>query len=274
MDNKQLPLISSLTEGDFSAGEDRKNHRKRKKAEMIRIVREDKLIKVALPLNTKGKIRFKQRHNDYEFGQQINQEDVDISNRNQYIEWQITYSSKTKDEDKINKDLLIDCEYKDLNPKPQIRYPYELGAILLELKRLGVVTDVLLSSLKDEISTYRHFLDNENISTQDSGVRKINNVAFNFFYWKVPLFICNNCDGTFIEVLKEKQQYAYQMQPMVYFCIPCSLLERGSVNNEVSYAIGPENKDSIINLFRVFGCASIKHQHDIIETLNCILNQP
>jgi hypothetical protein len=237
----------------------------------IKIVREDKLAKVILPLNSKGRIRFKLRHSSYKIGQQIKREDIDINNKDQYIEWQITYSIKAKDTDSNN--LLVDCKYRDLGN--QDRYPYELGTILLELKKAGIITKQSLELLKNEISTYTLFLDNENVLTSDVETRTINNITFNFIYWNIPLFICNNPDGTFIEVLKEKQQYAYQMQPMVYFCIPCPLLKKNPANsNEVLYIIKPENKDSIINLFRVFGCVSIKHHHDIVEILNCILKLP
>jgi len=63
------------------------------------------------------------------------------------------------------------------------------------------------------------------------------------------------------------------MQIMVYFCIPftCSAIDQKSDNsNEIVYLLTNDNIDSIINLIKVFSCASKRHQHDILEILRCI----
>jgi hypothetical protein len=58
---------------------------------MLRLeIFEDK-IKIFIKRKTEGKIRFK-RINEYGIKEQIKQDEINLMDNNQYIEWQITYN--------------------------------------------------------------------------------------------------------------------------------------------------------------------------------------
>ncbi len=86
-------------------------------------------------------------------------------------------------------------------------------------------------------------------------------------------------DETQIEVSIQKQQYASGVQPMVYFCIPLKsfkdssgLLGRSSVSGDkLTYVISKNNVLNIINLIKVFGMASNRHNHDIVQIIQTLL---
>jgi len=127
-------------------------------------------------------------------------------------------------------------------------------------------------SIIKKIEKYTNFLDSIEtyvVENESESSKEVNGLKFKFYRWIIPLFRFYNRDGTFIETLKEKQQYAYRMQMMVYFCIPCSILEEQETN--LVYKITPQNLDSMINTVKVFGCASERHQCDILKILECLL---
>jgi len=126
-------------------------------------------------------------------------------------------------------------------------------------------------SIIKKIEKYTNFLDSIEtyvVENESESSKEVNGLKFKFYRWIIPLFRFYNRDGTFIETLKEKQQYAYRMQMMVYFCIPCSILEEQETN--LVYKI-TQNLDSMINTVKVFGCASERHQCDILKILECLL---
>ena len=232
----------------------------------------DDELKVLFDRKSQGKVRFKQI-NDYGIGEQIKQDEISLKNPRQYVEWQITYNIRadSKDKDFV---WLVDidkCVYKDA--KGNERQLYELSKILYEIKNKGWIKKEYIKQLLDEIKSYTIFLDSIEtyvVENEGESSKKVNGLEFRFYRWIIPLFRFYNRDGTFIETLKEKQQYAYHMQMMVYFCIPCSILEEQKTN--LVYKITPQNMDSIINTVKVFGCASKRHQHDVLKILECFLN--
>jgi len=225
------------------------------------------LLKVIFPEVFQGKIRLKRKENLNSIGKHLPSSHIDLKDTSQYVEWQITYNIEQKNTGKVNSDLLIDCNYEDL--KKTIRKPYELSGVLLLLHKTGLVTKEIIEELSSEIKEYKEFLDSFEIQISPGSSKIVNKINFTFCNWNVPLFILQNHDETYIEVLKEKQQYAAGIQPMIYFCIPCRTLKKE--NSGFSYEINPSNTNSIINLFRVFGCSSERHKHDIVEVLKCIL---
>jgi hypothetical protein len=228
-------------------------------------------IKIFIRKKTEGKIRFK-RFNQYGLGEQIKQEDINLKENNQYIEWLITYNIEASKNDFDPNWLISECTYKDIKGKK--RRPYELSKILFEFKRKNWVTSQDLQNLINEIQKYSLFLEDFPTYIQMENEKlNLGTLTFEIRKWVIPLFRIYNSDGTFIEAIKEKQQFAYQMQIMVYFCIPftCHTIDQNPDNpNEIVYLLTNDNIDSIINLIKVFGCASKRHQHDILEILRCI----
>jgi len=238
----------------------------KKRGNMLKLRVSDDKIEVLFGKGSEGKVRFKQLNN-YGLGEQIRKDKIDLSNSQQYIEWQITYNIETSSEYKDPQWLVDECVYKDLRGKE--RQAYELGKILYEMKKKGWITNSNLNIILREIKRYNYFLDSYEAYIERKGIKRFNGLVFEFHNLILPVFkLCNN-DGTFIEALKQKQQMAYGMQIMVYFCIPCNILKEEDKNNLI-YEITPANTDSIINLVKVFGCASKKHQDDILKILECL----
>jgi len=238
---------------------------------MLRLEIFDDRIKIFIKKKTEGKIRFK-RVNKYGVKEQIKQDEINLRDTNQYIEWQITYNIEASKNDFDPDWLVSECLYRDVKGKK--RYPYELSKILLECKKKAWIENHVYQKLIDEIEKYTLFL--EEIPTyiqMENEKLNLGSLTFEIKKWIIPIYKIYNSDGTFIEAIKEKQQFAYQMQIMVYFCIPftCFTIYQNPDNsNEIVYLLTNDNIDSIINLIKVFGCASKRHQHDILEILKCI----
>jgi hypothetical protein len=239
---------------------------------MLRLEVLENEIKIFIRKKTKGKIRFK-KFNQEEIGEQITQSQINLKDSKQYIEWLITYNTNVNRNNFDLNWLIPECIYRDMRGKK--RHPYELSKILCEMKQKFWITNNDLQDLINEIQSYITFLDDIPTYIQNEN-EKINlgKLDFKIRKWIVPIFRVYNSDGTFIEAVKEKQQFAYQMQIMVYFCIPftanSSIAQNPKDSNEIVYTLIKEKNDPITNLVKVFGCASKRHQHDIIEILKCI----
>jgi hypothetical protein len=229
-------------------------------------------VKIGTRKTTRGKIQFK-RLNAYGIGEQIKKEDINPSDANQYIEWLITYNLRPDSTD-YNPDLLISEHAFYIDTKGKRKLLYELPKIFYEMKCRNIITRDDLQTLINEINSYQAFLEDIPTYVEPKYEEfRIGSLNFKTTKWITPVFRIYNKDGTFIEAVKEKQQYAYQMQIMVYFCIPFGsqyVSENPRDTEEVVYVLGSDNKDSVLNLVKVFGCASQRHKHDILATLHCI----
>ncbi len=86
-------------------------------------------------------------------------------------------------------------------------------------------------------------------------------------------------DETQIEVSIQKQQYATGVQPMVYFCIPLKsfknykdILGKSSVSGDnLIYVLNKSNVSNLICMMKVFGMASKRHNHDVVQILEILL---
>jgi hypothetical protein len=229
-------------------------------------------VKIGIRKTTRGKIRFK-RLNAYGIGEQIKKEDINLSDANQYIEWLITYNLRPDGTD-YNPDLLISEHAFYIDTKGKRKLLYELPKIFYEMKCRNLITRDDLQTLINEINRYQTFLEDIPTYVEPKYEElRIGSLNFKTTKWITSVFRIYNKDGTFIEAVKEKQQYAYQMQIMVYFCITFGsqyVSENPQDTEEVVYVLGSDNKDSVLNLVRVFGCASQRHKHHIFATLQCI----
>jgi len=123
---------------------------------MLRLeIFEDK-IKIFIKRKTEGKIRFK-RINEYGIKEQIKQDEINLMDNNQYIEWQITYNIEASKNDFDPNWLVSECLYRDVKGKK--RYPYELSKILLECKKKTWIENHDYQKLIDEIEKYTLFLE-------------------------------------------------------------------------------------------------------------------
>ena len=86
-------------------------------------------------------------------------------------------------------------------------------------------------------------------------------------------------DETQIEVSIQKQQYASGVQPMVYFCIPLKAFKNSSdlrgkssvSGDKLVYVISKTNFLNIVCMMKIFGMASKRHNHDIVQILETLL---
>lgn len=253
----------------------------------------EKEIKIFFLPKSEGRIRYKLKpeSNIYGFGYQIKKCEIEfLKNKSKlsketkdfknyknncngicYIEWQITYNANKSSikKEKARKEWLIeDCKYIDI--KKTERIPYELSYILYHALRIKIISADKLREMYEFIKTIKNFLNEIKIETElEENLFKLGNsdkdLTFVKLKMKYPYFILYNKDNTFIEIHTEKQQYAYGVQPMIYFCIPIDLLKDGN-----EYVISMENGEVLERLILSFAYASENHKYDILEIINCI----
>lgn len=238
----------------------------------------EKNIWLVIPAANYRKFRFKRRKNRLDFGETFSTRKC-LFDEEAYLEWQIGYDIPVKDvkagvmNTKLNKKSYIASNGK-------VKYPYELSEIFYAAIKLGLVSKEEVKCLLDEIRKYTHFIDEKVISVERHSKLSINGVNFEETSIKLPtLFMVETLDDTQIEVSIEKQQYASGVQPMLYFCIPLKsfknsfdLLGKSSVpGDKLIYVISQRNVKNLLNLMKVFGMASKRHNHDIVQIMQTLL---
>ncbi|NPV84136.1 MAG: R.Pab1 family restriction endonuclease [Candidatus Aminicenantes bacterium] len=221
-----------------------------------------------------GKLRFKNRSNTFDFGQVFSTQKITFG-ENSYLEWQIGYDAPVN---KVNEEILAYLGHKTFVGRNNvIKAPFELFEIYLALIKSNLIQSSITDELHNEIQKYDIFLDTEFISLTPPEDFSINNIEFKKTRINLPTYYyLNSADGTIIEVSIKQQQYASGTQPMIYFCIPIysfidgkEMIGKTSVEKEtLCYVIGPDNKQNIMNLIRIFGMASQKHHDDILNILS------
>lgn len=238
----------------------------------------ERSILLVIPATNAGKYRFKKRKNRLDFGETFSTRECCFDEQ-AYLEWQIGYDVPVKDVEsgeektKLNKKHFIASNGKR-------KFPYELSEIIYTSIELGLISKKDVESLLKEISAYRHFIDEKAISVEHHAKLVINGVHFEETSIKLPtLFMVETIDQTQIEVSIEKQQYASGVQPMVYFCIPLksfkdfsSILGRSSSRSDkLTYVIDSGNVGNLMSLMKIFGMASKRHNHDVVEILKTLI---
>lgn len=238
----------------------------------------DKNILLVIPATNAGKFRFKKRKNRLDFGETFSTRECCFDDET-YLEWQIGYDIPVKDvedgkgETKLNKKHFIGSNGKR-------KYPYELSELLYTAVDLGLITKKDIKDLCDEVKGYKNFVDDKSISVEHHAKLTINGVNFEETSIKLPtLFMVETLDHTQIEISIQKQQYASGVQPMIYFCIPIKsftnfseIIGRSSVaKDKLVYAISKSNVQNLIYLMKIFGMASKRHNHDIVQIVQTIL---
>lgn len=238
----------------------------------------DKNILLVIPATNAGKFRFKKRKNRLDFGETFSTRECCFDDET-YLEWQIGYDIPVKDvEDGKGETKLTKKHFIGSNGKR--KYPYELSELLYAAVDLGLITKKDVKDLCEEVKGYKNFIDDKSISVEHHAKLTINGVNFEETSIKLPtLFMVETLDNTQIEVSIQKQQYASGVQPMIYFCIPIKsftnyseIMGRSSVaKDELVYAISKSNVLNIVYLMKIFGMASKRHNHDVVQIIQTIL---
>ncbi|PIW68848.1 MAG: hypothetical protein COW10_00310 [Candidatus Omnitrophica bacterium CG12_big_fil_rev_8_21_14_0_65_42_8] len=245
---------------------------------MVEYIIKEKNIWLVIPATNSGKFRFKKRKNRLDFGETFSTRECCFDEYT-YLEWQIGYDVPVKDvEDGEKNTKLNKKSFTGSNGK--IKYPYELSEIFYTAIELNLISKEEVTCLLGEIQKYTQFIDEKSISVEHHSKLSINGVNFEETSIKLPtLFMVETLDETQIEVSIQKQQYASGVQPMVYFCIPLKsftnssdLLGKSSVSGDkLRYVISQSNVQNLLNLMKVFGMASKRHNHDIIQIIRTLL---
>lgn len=241
-----------------------------------KIINKNKAVLVIIDSKNEGKLRFKNRTSTFDFGQVFSTRDIPFG-ENSYLEWQIGYDIPVN---KVNEETLACFGNKTFIGRNNIsKVPFELFEIYLALIKSDLIHSCTTDELYNEIRNYKNFLDTEFISVSPPEDFSINDIEFKKTRINLPTYYyLNTTDGTVIEVSIKQQQYASGTQPMIYFCIPIysfsdgkEIIGKTSIEKEtLCYVVGPDNKQNIIDLIKVFGMASKKHHDDILNILNFI----
>jgi len=235
-------------------------------------------ILLTIPATNDGKFRFKKRKNRLDFGEIFSTREC-LFNEQTYLEWQIGYDVPIKDVENGKKETKLTSKHF-VGSNGKTKYPYELSEIFYKAMELEFITKKEVENLLSEIRRYKSFIDEKAITVERHSQITINGINFEETSIKLPtLFMIETLDETQIEVSIQKQQYASGVQPMVYFCIPLrafknslDLLGKSSVSGDkLVYVIKKTNVLNLIFMMKVFGMASKRHNHDIVQILKILL---
>lgn len=238
--------------------------------------REENLIKLTFSASNAGKFRFKKRNSQIDFGKTFSTREENFD-ESAYLEWQIGYDAIVKDVEKGVKNTKITQE-SFIGDNGKEKYLYELSEILYQaiVAKLLILNDI--DNLLNEISSYKEFVDKKEIIIEEQSKISLNGLSFTETSIKLPTLFLPQIDGTQIEISIQKQQYASGIQPMIYFCIPFNsfsnsekFIGKSSVKgDEVTYLLDQKNIEVVLNLFKVFGMASRRHQFDVEQIIKTI----
>jgi len=240
-------------------------------------VKENNIL-LTIPATNDGKFRFKKRKNKLDFGEIFSTRECPFDEQT-YLEWQIGYDVPIKDVENGKKETKLTSKHF-VGSNKKIKYPYELSEIFYKAMELEFITKKEVENLLSEIKRYKSFIDEKAITVERHSQITINGINFEETSIKLPtLFMIETLDETQIEVSIQKQQYASGVQPMVYFCVPLkafkyssALLGKPSVSGDkLVYVINKTNVLNLIFMMKVFGMASKRHNHDIVEILKILL---
>jgi len=233
---------------------------------------------IKIPASNSGKYRFKKRGNRLDFGETFSTR-KEAFDEQAYLEWQIGYDVPVKDVKKGEKTTKLTSK-TFIGSNKKVKYPYELSELLYAAMEINLVSKEEIKSLINEIKGYKNFIDEKAISVEHHASITLNGIKFEETSIKLPtLFMIETLDETQIEISIQKQQYASGVQPMVYFCIPVrsfnnasTLLGKSSIAGDMfEYTINENNIKNLINLMKVFGMASKRHHHDVVQIISTLI---
>jgi len=247
--------------------------------------KDEKKLIISIPLTEhKGKIRVKRRQSMFEYGIPVSTRNRDFRfSQQDYIEWQISYDLEDNPENS-SKSSIPYIKFEDSKGRRKI--PNELTEYFYHFLSWGVIK-------KDEVEQILDFMDTlkeENLIENYSKIKrthpvetKINNIDFYASTVEYPHLIHRFGQYEIItEIVVREQQFAVGIQPMLFFCFPVTelkdeegqhLLGRSAKANEKGYfEFNVENSFIILEMIKIFGMLSKRHNYDIKESLKQILN--
>jgi hypothetical protein len=257
-----------------------------------KIYKKDKDNEIHIVVDSKndGKLRFKKREEVFSFGESFPTRDEPFTEKT-YLEWQIGYYIPiNKADDNLKNvfkeeenDYFIGANKKKKGANKKKKGAYELSEIIYFSKEISLIRTADLVNLKEEIESYKEFIDTEPIQVENNLKSiSLNNIGLTKTIISLPTFyFFNSSDKTTIEVTIKQQQNASGIQPMIYYCIPILAFKDGQeIIDKTSkekpsllYVINKDNIQNFINLMKIFGMASERHNHDTVEILKLIIKK-
>lgn len=240
-------------------------------------------LSVILPMTQPtGKIRVKTRTFFGEYGTPLATRQEPL-NQKCYVEWQIGYDVLAKKEN-INKTTLSDKTFK--NYKGEIKYAYELSEILFYSYKLGFLDDNEIKKTYNYIQSIPNHnlidtVDSMRITRTNPIETKINDISFYEMKVAYPLIVHKfGKYDIYSEVMNREKQRGVGVQPMLYVCIPITELSfqkeplgRTLELKECSEWIIKEDEAKLaLELFKIFGMLSKKHQHDVLAIMKMLFD--
>lgn len=238
---------------------------------------------VILPMTQPtGKIRIKARTFFGEYGNPIATRQEPL-NQKCYVEWQIGYDTLAN-KDNIDKTNLSDKTFS--NYKGETKFAYELSEILFYSYKLGLIKS---SEIMEVFNYIQAIPDNSLIDTIDSMritrtnpiETKINGIGFYEMKVAYPLIVHKfGKYDVYSEVMNREKQRGVGVQPMLYVCIPITELSfdteplgRTLEARECSkWIIREDEAKLVLELFKIFGMLSKKHQHDVLAIMKMLFD--
>lgn len=251
--------------------------------ENAKIEYDGKNLAVSLPMTQPtGKIRIKTRTFFGEYGNPVAARQEKL-NQKCYVEWQIGYDMLAT-KDNIDKTTLSDKTFE--NYKSEVKFAYELSEILFYSYKLGLLSD---DEIKETYDYIKAIPDNNLIDTIDSmRITRTNPIEttindIDFYEMKVAYPLIVHKFGKYdiySEVMNREKQRGVGVQPMLYVCIPITELSfnkeplgRMLESKECSKWIIKEDEAKLsLELFKIFGMLSKKHQYDVLAIMQVLFN--
>lgn len=230
----------------------------------------DKVIYLMFDLKNQGKFRLKKLSTSEiqsTYNPTLKRSEIDETPF--YLEWQISYY--TEKEDNILQEILVNREVEIENDRgTRSVKPYELAGLLYLALKEDIIKQIDYEELKKWVYSIGEdeYLEKTVEKTTDSLQIKIRDLLFEASNVKLPFYILKNKDGTWIEAITQKQQFAYGFQVMIYLCIPKICFKKEP--EAWIWSINSENSEVLINLFKVFSLASERQKNDICLILEAL----
>ena len=198
-------------------------------------------------------------------------------NQDIYLEWQIGYDTVISDIDKKTT-TLKNKHFEFIGANGKKKYPYELSEFLWILTKEKILNVKVLQKLQNEIQKYNDFF-NTPPAIDTIGSVIINSLEFIKSWTKLPTYCHNHIDGTWTEIIMQKQQYGSGVQSMIYFCIPIKSFANGNQiigytsaekQMDLKYYIDKYNVQNILNVFKALAMASPEHKQDVLTILTVL----
>lgn len=240
---------------------------------------------VILPMTQPtGKIRIKARTFFGEYGKPVAARQEPL-NQKCYIEWQIGYDMLAN-RDNIDKTTLADKTFS--NYKNETKFAYELSEILFYSYELGLIKESDIKKTYDFIqsipdSNLIDTIDSMRIARTNPVEAKINGIDFYEMKVVYPLIVHKfGKYDIYSEVMNREKQRGVGVQPMLYVCIPITELSfdkeplgRILESKECSkWVIKEDEAMLVLELFKIFGMLSKKHQHDVLAIMKMLFDLP